>query len=171
MAKAIIDQRRELVKDPSSREAVAEILGDLRKLPAMYRNDTLVTLALSVAEHRLRTDDGAAGHDAVVGLLWDTALHIEDGGTDDAMAAAAARRLVEHDQVDELRMVLDKPRVEVAGAKVGIVEDRSVIRDGRGGADEHELAQRATGACDGLRPVAAVDDELRQQRVVVRRHV
>ncbi len=56
VARAIIDQRRELVKDPTAREPVAEILGDLRKLPQMYRNDTLVTLALSVAEHSLRED-------------------------------------------------------------------------------------------------------------------
>jgi uncharacterized protein (TIGR02302 family) len=79
VARAIIDQRRELVKDPNARIPVAEIIGDLRKFPAMYRNDTLVTLALSVAEHQLRTDASKAGRDSVVGLLWDTALHIEDG--------------------------------------------------------------------------------------------
>jgi uncharacterized protein (TIGR02302 family) len=79
VAQAIIDQRRELVKDPTAREPVAEILGDLRQQPAMYRNDTLVTLALSVAEHALREAASKSGHDAVVELLWDTALHVEDG--------------------------------------------------------------------------------------------
>ncbi|HVC53502.1 MAG TPA: TIGR02302 family protein [Stellaceae bacterium] len=79
VARAIIDQRRELVKDPGSSEAVSEILGDLKSRPALYRNDTLVFLALSVAQDRLRMNPDAPAIASVVALLWDTALHIEDG--------------------------------------------------------------------------------------------
>ncbi|HEX5321792.1 MAG TPA: TIGR02302 family protein [Stellaceae bacterium] len=91
IARALIDERRELVKDPTARIPVAEILGDLNARPALYRNDTLVTLSLSFAEHLLRRDDTAAGTASVVDLLWDTALHIEDGNM--SLAERELRRL------------------------------------------------------------------------------
>jgi uncharacterized protein (TIGR02302 family) len=79
VARAIIDQRKELVRDPASHEAVAEILTDLNKRPALYGDDTVVYLALRLSSLRLRFDDTAAAVAAVVPLLWDTALRIEDG--------------------------------------------------------------------------------------------
>jgi uncharacterized protein (TIGR02302 family) len=79
VARAIIDQRKELVKDPNSREAVAEILEDLDRQPALFRDDTVAYLALRLAALRLRQDDGDAAITSVVPLLWDTALRIEDG--------------------------------------------------------------------------------------------
>ncbi|HEX3883683.1 MAG TPA: TIGR02302 family protein [Stellaceae bacterium] len=91
VARAIIDERRELVKDPSARVPVAEILGDLSQRPALYRDDLLVTLALGVAQHRLRDDASPEGRDSVVELLWDTALHIEDGNM--SLAERELRRL------------------------------------------------------------------------------
>jgi hypothetical protein len=54
IARAVIDQRKELVKDPQSRLAVAEILGDLNTRPALYRDDTVVFLSLRLAQQRLR---------------------------------------------------------------------------------------------------------------------
>ncbi|HZK92165.1 MAG TPA: TIGR02302 family protein [Stellaceae bacterium] len=79
VARAIIDQRKELVKDPNSREAVAEILDDLNKQPALFHDDTVAYLALRLAALRLRQNDAEAAIAAVVPLLWDTALRIEDG--------------------------------------------------------------------------------------------
>jgi uncharacterized protein (TIGR02302 family) len=108
VAQAIIDQRRELVRDPTARIPVAEILGDLRQQPGMYRNDTLVTLALSVAEHRLREDASTAGRDAVVGLLWDTALHIEDGNM-----SLAERQLREIEQKLQDALARNAPDSEI----------------------------------------------------------
>ena len=91
VARAIIDQRKELVKDPNSREAVAEILEDLDKQPALFHDDTVAYLALQLAALRLRQDDAAAAVAAVVPLLWDTALRIEDGGM--SLAENELRRL------------------------------------------------------------------------------
>src|SRR6185312_11435882 len=79
VARAIIDQRKELVRDPSSHEAVSEILSDLNKRPALYSDDTVVYLALRLSSLRLQLDDTKSAIDAVVPLLWDTALRIEDG--------------------------------------------------------------------------------------------
>jgi uncharacterized protein (TIGR02302 family) len=79
IARAIIEQRRQLTLQPEERQAVSEILSDLSARPALFRNDTVVFMALRAASARLLLDKS----DAVVGqiqqLLWDTALRVEDG--------------------------------------------------------------------------------------------
>jgi uncharacterized protein (TIGR02302 family) len=70
---------------------VAEILGDLNKRPALYRDDAVVFLALRVAQQRLRRETGKESIAAVQQLLWDTALRIEDGRM--SMAERDLRRL------------------------------------------------------------------------------
>ena len=79
VARAIIDQRKELAIDPGSRLAVADTLSDLRERPQLYRDDTIVFLGLRLAEERLRLNDDAKATAEVEQLLWDTALRIEDG--------------------------------------------------------------------------------------------
>jgi uncharacterized protein (TIGR02302 family) len=91
IARAIIDERKELVKDPTARAAVADALEDLNQRPALYRDDTVVYLALRTASLELRRGDPAASIAAVVPLLWDAALHIEDGNM--SLAEREVRRL------------------------------------------------------------------------------
>src|SRR6266702_2908815 len=91
VARAVIDQRKELAKDPGSAEAVAEVLGDLNKRPALYRDDAVVYLALRLAGQRLRHMEGKEAVAAIEQLLWDTALRIEDGHM--SMAERELRRL------------------------------------------------------------------------------
>jgi uncharacterized protein (TIGR02302 family) len=91
VARAIIDQRKELVTDPGSRLAVADTLSDLRERPQLYRDDTVAFLALRLAEQRLRLNDEAKSIAEVQQLLWDTALRIEDGGM--SLAEREMRRL------------------------------------------------------------------------------
>jgi uncharacterized protein (TIGR02302 family) len=91
VARAIIDQRKELVTDPSSRLAVADTLGDLRERPQLYHDDVVAFLGLRVAEERLRLNDDAKSISEVEQLLWDTALRIEDGSM--SLAERELRRL------------------------------------------------------------------------------
>ena len=91
VARAIIDQRKELVTDPGSRLAVADTLSDLRERPQLYRDDLVAFLGLRVAEERLRTNDDAKSISEVEHLLWDTALRIEDGNM--SLAERDLRRL------------------------------------------------------------------------------
>ena len=91
VARAIIDQRKELAKDLGSAEAVAEVLGDLNQRPALYRDDAVVYLALRLAAQRLRHVEGKEAVAAIEQLLWDTALRIEDGHM--SMAERELRRL------------------------------------------------------------------------------
>jgi len=91
IARAIIDQRKELVIDPESRAAVADTLNDLRERPSLYRDDTIVFLGLRLAEQRLRLNDDEKSVAEVEQLLWDTALRVEDGNT--SLAERELRRL------------------------------------------------------------------------------
>jgi len=91
IARAIVDQRKELAKDPRSADAVAEILGDLNHRPALYGDDIVVYLALRLAQQRLRHDHDKDTIAAVEQLMWDSALRIEDGHR--SLAERELRRL------------------------------------------------------------------------------
>jgi uncharacterized protein (TIGR02302 family) len=91
VARAIIDQRKELVTEPGSRLAVADTLGDLRERPQLYRDDTVAFLGMRLAEERLRINDDPKSTTEVEQLLWDTALRIEDGRM--SLAEREMRRL------------------------------------------------------------------------------
>jgi uncharacterized protein (TIGR02302 family) len=91
IARAIIDQRKELVTDTGSRGAVADTLSDLRERPRLYRDDAIVFLGLRLAEERLRLNDDEKSIAEVEQLLWDTALRVEDGRM--SLAERELRRL------------------------------------------------------------------------------
>ena len=91
IARAIIDQRKELVIDPDSRAAVPDTLNDLRERPSLYRDDAVVFLGLRLAEERLRLNDDEKSVAEVEQLLWDTALRVEDGRM--SLAERELRRL------------------------------------------------------------------------------
>ena len=79
IARAIIDQRKELTRDPGDREPVAETLADLSIRPALFNNDAVVFLALRTAADRLMLDRDDDTVPAVQELLWNTAVRVEDG--------------------------------------------------------------------------------------------
>jgi uncharacterized protein (TIGR02302 family) len=91
VARAIIDQRKELVIDHTARGAVADTLNDLRERPGLYRDDTIVFLGMRLAEERLRLNDDDKSIAEVEQLLWDTALRVEDGRM--SLAERELRRL------------------------------------------------------------------------------
>src|SRR6266446_2273682 len=109
IARAIIDQRKELAKDLGSAEAVAEVLGDLNQRPALYRDDAVVYLALRLAAQRLRHVEGKEAVAAIEQLLWDTALRIEDGHM--SLAERELRRLQQALQ-DALSKGAPDPEIE-----------------------------------------------------------
>ena len=101
LARAIIEQRRELVRDPSQAPEIAArlaFLGDTdlaRQLPAT------VPLSLRAAAARLSLNDDPASRASVVTLLWEIALYIEDGSL-----SVAERRLREIQ--DKLQQALNQ---------------------------------------------------------------
>jgi uncharacterized protein (TIGR02302 family) len=79
VARAIIEQRKQLTVDPSQRDIVAETLSDLSLRPRLFGDDIVVFLALRTAQARLVLDHSDAAIPALQQLLWETALRIEDG--------------------------------------------------------------------------------------------
>ncbi|HEY0526240.1 MAG TPA: TIGR02302 family protein [Stellaceae bacterium] len=122
IAKAIIEERKQLVRDPSQRQEVGEILSDLSARPGRYNDDVVVFMALRTAYARLVLGgDDPAAIPAVQQLLWDTALRIEDGRTplaqremrelqqklQDALARNAPDAEIER-LIDELKQAIDR---------------------------------------------------------------
>jgi uncharacterized protein (TIGR02302 family) len=84
LAKALVEQRKKLVREPESAERVAMALdaltiGDDRAVP-----DKTVYLGLRDAYWRLDTDQSPDSIAGVVSELWDLALRIEDGNIPEA---------------------------------------------------------------------------------------
>ncbi len=81
VARALIDQRKQLTLAPQDRDVVAETLSDLSLRPRLFGDDNVVFLALRTAQARLQLDHGEEAIPAVQQLLWETALRIEDGNS------------------------------------------------------------------------------------------
>lgn len=79
VAKAIVEQRRELALKPAQWQRVVTALRALSLAPERYRDDATAHLGLRMSAARLGLNRSAASIAAVQDLLWQTALHIEDG--------------------------------------------------------------------------------------------
>lgn len=79
LAQALVEQRRNLVRDPGSSSKVALALKALMIVPEKLISDSVVFLGMTTARYRLERTPDAAAMREVVDLLWDLALRIEDG--------------------------------------------------------------------------------------------
>lgn len=79
VARAIIEQRRKLTEQPELRGRVLRGLAGIASVPGNFNHDSVVYLSLASARSRLVHEQTEATIGAVVQLLWDTALRIEDG--------------------------------------------------------------------------------------------
>ena len=80
IARQLIALRKQLVRVPDDTQTIVSALAAIGSQPGRYGEDFTVHLALRVAASRLVNDKTPAGLASVQQLLWDTALHIEDGG-------------------------------------------------------------------------------------------
>ncbi len=79
VARAIVEQRRQLVADPANRVPVSRMLLAIGSEPSRFYDDVVVFLALRMGAVRLLRSATPETSVAVQQLLWDTALRIEDG--------------------------------------------------------------------------------------------
>lgn len=90
VARALIEQRRNLVADPEANKPITLIaLEAIALVPESLNDDFTAMMLLSTARSTLRYADDQGAIDEVVDLLWDTALRLENG--DLSMAEAALR--------------------------------------------------------------------------------
>lgn len=94
VAKAIIEQRKDLAARPDDRDAVADVLDQLADTRMMHDLPSSVPLSLNSAAERLRRGQLSEQElDSVLEQLWETALFVEEGRM--ATAESDMRRLQE----------------------------------------------------------------------------
>lgn len=121
VARAVIEQRRNLFVTPERQDVIARALAAIGADPESFEHDVTAYLALRIASRRLETETGETVVDEVQKLLWDTALRIEDGPLSlaerelrelqrrlmDALARNAPDEEIEQ-LMDQLKQALDK---------------------------------------------------------------
>jgi uncharacterized protein (TIGR02302 family) len=116
LAKAVIEQRKKLVRNPSAPEGVIKALDALTIGADKVIDDTTIYLALRNAYWRLRSDISREGIASVVDQLWETALRIEDGDLPEAERAVQAAQealmqaLKESTSPEEIKRLVDELR-------------------------------------------------------------
>ena len=116
LAKAVVEQRKKLVRDPSSSDVVARALEALTLGEDKVIDDSFVYLSLRDAYWRLHNDDSRQSIASVVDQLWDVALRIEDGDLPEAernvKAAqdALSEALKENAEPEEIKRLVDELR-------------------------------------------------------------
>lgn len=101
MARALIEQRKILTRNPAQRSDVAAKIWRLAGLLRLYDGDVVVYLVLRTAATRLLIDPRDTARSEVRDLLWETALRLEEG--DAALALHDLRQLQ-----NALREALDR---------------------------------------------------------------
>lgn len=87
LARAVIEQRRNLATDSRTRPRVARALDALTLEPEGFIETTGIFLGLRTAYYRLQTDGSREALKETVDQLWELALKIEDGALSDAERA------------------------------------------------------------------------------------
>ncbi len=85
VAKALVEQRKELSRKGFDKDTVAETVSDLALRPEHYNNDIVAFMGMRTAQARLHLDRDGSAIAPVQQLLWDTAVRIEEGRSPAAM--------------------------------------------------------------------------------------
>ena len=85
VAKALVEQRKELSRKGADKNEVADTVSDLSLRPDRYNNDVVAFLGMRTAQARLHLDRDGSSIAPVQQLLWDTAVRIEEGRSPAAM--------------------------------------------------------------------------------------
>ena len=116
LARALIEQRRNLALDANARENVEQALRALMIAPEQFTPEAAIYLGLRTALARLKLAKSDDDLRSVVDYLWEVAVLIEDGTMSDAerelrAAQDALRQALERGASDdEIRRLTDKMR-------------------------------------------------------------
>ncbi len=116
LARAVVAERKRLVRDPQQRQEVINRLDGLAGSDLAEAAGTAIQLGLAIAGSRLRHAPDAAERRSVVDLLWELALMIEEGTLSVAERSLreiqdALRRALEEGASDEeLQALMDELR-------------------------------------------------------------
>jgi uncharacterized protein (TIGR02302 family) len=123
LARALIEQRRSLARDPSSAPLVAKALDALSIAPERFMPDRRIYLGLRTAYFMVARAKGVAEIEAAQQLLWDLALRIEEG---DTPSAQAELRAVQQKLMEALASGAPDEEIERLLAQLRAAIDRAV---------------------------------------------
>jgi uncharacterized protein (TIGR02302 family) len=116
LAKAVVEQRKKLVRDPGSAEPVAEALDALTIGADKVGEDGSIYLSLRDVYWRLMSDPSRQAIGSAVDQLWQIALKIEDGDLPDserelkAAQDALAQALQKNASPEEIKQLVNNLR-------------------------------------------------------------
>ncbi len=120
LAKAVIEQRKKLVRDANAADSVARALDALTLGGERVIEDSRVYLALRNAYWRLDSDRSRQGIASIVGQLWEVALRIEDGDLPEAERAVKSAQdqlmqaLKENASPEEIERLMNELRTALS---------------------------------------------------------
>jgi uncharacterized protein (TIGR02302 family) len=120
MAKAVVEQRKKLVREPAALDKVARALDALTMGAEKVIDDRTVYLALRNAYWRLRNDPSRESVASVVDQLWSTALRIEEGDLPEAERElksaqdALMKALQENAPAEEIKKLVEELRTALS---------------------------------------------------------
>ncbi|HXG81978.1 MAG TPA: DUF4175 family protein, partial [Sphingomicrobium sp.] len=120
LARAVVEQRKKLVRDPSAPEGVIRALDALTLGADKVIDDSTVYLSLRDAYWRLRNDTSRESIASVVDQLWSVALRIEEGEVPEAERAMQAAQdalmeaLKSNASPEEIKRLVDELRSTLA---------------------------------------------------------
>jgi len=116
LARAVVEQRKKLVREPDAAGNVARAIDALTLGGEKVIEDKVVYLGMRNAYWRLRNDQSREGLASVVEQLWQVALRIEDGDLPEAERELKAaqdalqKALQENASADEIKSLVDELR-------------------------------------------------------------
>ena len=116
LAKAVIEQRKKLVRDPDAASEVGRAIAALTIGGERVIKDSVVYLSLRNTYWRLQSDPSRDGLSSVVQQLWNVALRIEDGDLPEAERALKTAQeelmeaLKEDASPEEIKRLMDELR-------------------------------------------------------------
>jgi uncharacterized protein (TIGR02302 family) len=150
VARAVIEQRKRLrSEDVATRESVASMLHAIGARPDRFTGDVVVSLALAVARSRLLRDQEPRAVASVRGILWDTALRIEQGTVPAAERELSEARERLQDALrsdadgDEIDMLVDELQQALDAYLQAIADE--VVRQGMAGSPPMPMSQMVHG--------------------------
>jgi uncharacterized protein (TIGR02302 family) len=116
LARALIEQRKRLVDRPDRKDRVARALDALTIAPELFIKEAQIYLGMRAAFWRLTNSRDLETLESTANLLWEIAVHIEDGDLTDAerrlrMAQEKLMKALEDGASDEeLKQLMDELR-------------------------------------------------------------
>jgi uncharacterized protein (TIGR02302 family) len=116
LARALVEQRRNLVLAPDDRRRVANAVKALMIAPEQFGTNASIYLGLKSIDYRLARARSDAQLLDVADLMWEMALRIEDGGLSDAERDLRAAQQELRDAMnrgapeDEIKRLMDQMR-------------------------------------------------------------